>query len=149
MTESTQTSNLLGAMIANVNNVLLIFLFIARIKKMPQIEYWLGLIFIFSIIPLTYLFLKALSSDYQLLYFIQIGLMISFLIVELGLDYIFKVDFRHTQMIVIPYVMLFFAGAGGMIGVASHAGKIWTIITVISFLSMTISTFIMHVITGE
>lgn len=149
MTESTQTSDLIGAIVANVNNVLLIFLFIARIKNLPRIEYWLGLIFILSIVPLTYLFIQALGNNFQVLYFIQIGLMIAFLIVELGLDYIFKVDFRHTQKIVIPYVMLFFAGAGGMIGVASHAGKTWTLITVISFLSMTISTFIMHTITGE
>ncbi len=78
MTESTQTSNLLGAIVANVNNIILIFLFIARIKKLPRIEYWLGLIFILSIVPLTYLFLKALGSNFQLLYFIQIGLMIAF-----------------------------------------------------------------------
>ena len=149
MTESTQVSNLVGAIIANVNNLLLIFLFIARIKHMSSVEHWLGLVIILSILPLAYLFYDAFTHNRQLIYFIQIGLMISFLIVELLLDYILKADFRHTQSLVIPYVMLFFAGVGGMIGVASHAGKFWTIITVVSFLAMTASAFVMHVITGE
>ena len=149
MTESTQFSNLVSAIVANVNNALLILLFVARINKMPKIEYWIGIIFILSIIPLTYLFVTALESKPPFIYFIQLGFMMTFLIVELLLDYIFKVDFRHTQRLVIPYVILFFAGTGGMIGVASHAGKFWTIVTIITFLGMAVSSFIMHAMTGQ
>ena len=116
---------------------------------MSVVEHWLGLIIILSIFPLVYLFFTAFTNNRQIIYFIQIGLMISFLIVELILDYILKADFRNTQSIVIPYVILFFAGVGGMIGVASHAGKFWTIVTVISFLAMTASAFVMHAITGK
>jgi hypothetical protein len=65
------------------------------------------------------------------------------------LDYILKVDFRQNQRIVIPYVMLFFSGTGGMIGVASHAGKVWTIVTILSFLIMGIFTFVQRYITGQ
>jgi hypothetical protein len=149
MAETSQVSNLVGAIIANVNNILLIFLFVARIKNKALVEHWLGLIIILSIFPLVYLFVNAFTNDRQPIYFIQIGLMISFLIVELILDNILKADFRNTQSIVIPYVILFFAGVGGMIGVASHAGKFWTIATVVSFLAMTASAIVMHIITGE
>ncbi len=45
--------------------------------------------------------------------------------------------------------MLFYAGAGGMIGVASNAGKVWMIITIISFLIMGILAFIQRYITGQ
>ncbi|MGB3860995.1 MAG: hypothetical protein WBE11_19670 [Candidatus Aminicenantaceae bacterium] len=71
------------------------------------------------------------------------------LVVELLLDYVLKVDFRQNQGIVILYVTLFFAGTGGMIGVASHAGKVWTVVTVISFLIMSILAFIQRNITGQ
>jgi hypothetical protein len=75
--------------------------------------------------------------------------MITYLVVELLLDYILKVDFRQNQGIVIPYITLFFSGTGGMIGVASHAGKVWTVVTVISFLIMSIIAFIQRSITGQ
>jgi hypothetical protein len=149
MAESTQVSNIVGAIVANLINVLLITVFIARLSNKPKIEYWLGIILILSIVPLAYLFITAFGFKRHFLYFIQIGLMITYLVVELMLDYILKVDFRQNQRIVIPYVMLFFSGTGGMIGVASHAGKVWTIVTILSFLIMGIFTFVQRYITGQ
>jgi len=149
MTDSTQVSNIVGAIVANLINVLVIAVFIARLSNRPKIEYWLGIILTLSIVPLAYLFITAIGFKRPFLYFIQIGLMITYLVVELMLDYILKVDFRQNQRIVIPYIMLFFSGTGGMIGVASHAGKVWIIVTVISFLIMTILSFVQHYITGQ
>ena len=142
-------SNIIGAIVANLINILVISVFIARLSNKPKIEYWFGIILILSIVPLSYLFITAIGFKRPLLYFIQIGLMITYLVIEFILDYTLKVDFRQNQRIVIPYVMLFFAGTGGMIGVASHAGKIWIIATVISFLIMTILSFIQRYITGQ
>jgi len=149
MTDSTQVSNIVGAILANLINILVISVFIARLSNRPKIEYWFGIILILSIVPLIYLFITAIGFKRPLLYFIQIGLMIIYLVVELMLDYILKIDFRQTQSIVIPYVMLFFAGTGGMIGIASNAGKVWTILTIISFLIMGILAFVQRNITGQ
>jgi hypothetical protein len=149
MTDSTQVSNIVGAIVANLINVLVIAVLIARLSNRPKIEYWLGIILTLSIVPLAYLFITAIGFKRPFLYFIQIGLMITYLVVELMLDYILKVDFRQNQRIVIPYIMLFFSGTGGMIGVASHAGKVWIIVTVISFLIMTILSIVQHYITGQ
>lgn len=149
MTDSTQVSNFVGAVVAILINVLLIALFIARLSSRPRIEHWLGIIIILSIVPLSYLFITAIAIKRPLLYFIQISLMITYLVVEFVLDYVLKVDFRQNQRIVIPYIMLFFSGTGGMIGVASHAGKVWFVVTVISFLIMTILSFVQHYITGQ
>lgn len=149
MAEPTQISNLVGAIVANLINVLLITVFIARLSHRPKIEYWLGIAVISTIVPLVYLFITAVGFKRPFLYFIQIGLMIGYLVVELLLDYVLKVDFRQNQGIVIPYVTLFFAGTGGMIGVASHAGKVWTVVTIISFLIMAILAFVQRSITGQ
>ena len=149
MAESTQVSNIIGAIAANLINVLVISVLIARLSNRPKIEYWLGIILILSIVPLAYLFITAFGFKRHFLYFIQIGLMITYLVVELMLDYILKVDFRQNQRIVLPYIMLFFSGTGGMIGVASHAGKVWTIVSIISFLIMAIFTFVQRYVTGQ
>ena len=127
MTDSKQVLNLVGAIVANLINVLVITVFIARLSNRPKIEYWLGIILISSLVLLTYPFITTFGFKRPFLYFIQIGLMITYLVVELLLDYISKVDFRQNQRIFIPYIMLFLSGTGGMIGVASHAGKVWTV----------------------
>ncbi len=106
MSESIQVLNLIGALVANLNNILLLSLFITRLRNKPKIEYWLGIIIILSIVPLSYLFITAIIINRPILYFIQIGLMITYLILELLLDYILKIEFRQTQWIVIPYYLL-------------------------------------------
>ena len=149
MAESIQVSNIVGAIVANLIYVLVIAIFIARLSNRPKSEYRLGIILILSIVPLVYLFFTAIGFKRQFLYFLQIGLMITYLVVELILDYILKVDFRKNRRIVIPYIMLFFSGTGGMIGVAIHAGKVWAIVTIISFLIMGIFSFVQRYVTRQ
>lgn len=148
MAESTYAANLLGAIVANVNNVLLISIFIARLYRQTRLESVLGIILILTMIPLFYLFISGYRFNRPLLYFIQIGLMLAYLFVELALDYVFKIEFRQIRWMVIPYVMLFFSGTGGMIGVAAQAGRGWTLATIISFLIMGTLAFVQRSITG-
>jgi len=83
-----------------------------------------------------------------MIYYIWIGLMIIFIIVEFLVDWYPGIDFRDNLSIVIPYVMLFFGSTGGMLGVASLAGKRWIIITVTTFLIMFVLAFIQRGVTG-
>lgn len=141
-------NNLIGAVVANVNNLLIIALLLARIAKRDRLEYWLGLLFIFSILPLGYLFLSGFFQKRPFIYFLWLGLMIFYLILELFLDYILKIDFRNTRWMVITYVTIFFGATGGMIGLASLAGRGWMLITVITFLIMAVLAFVQRAITG-
>jgi hypothetical protein len=140
--------NLYGALLANVINITTISIFIARLLGEPDIGHWIGIIIQVSIIPLFYLLYAAKSLNRTRIYYIWIGLMITFIIVEFLVDRYPKIEFRNNLMIVIPYVMLFFGATGGMIGVASLAGKRWTVITVISFLIMFVLAFVQRQITG-
>jgi hypothetical protein len=144
MLESKDNINLLGSIIANLNNVFLIGIFLARIYKYQTIEYWLGLLFISSFIPLMLMLAKAFEMNRPLIYLIQLILMLSFICLELLLDYILKIDFRQNRNILIPYITLFYASFGGMIGIASQAGKPWSIITIITFFVMTFLSLFMH-----
>jgi len=140
--------NLYGAILANVINITTISIFIARLLGESEIGHWIGIIIQVSIIPLFYLLYSARSLNRTKIYYIWIGLMIAFIIVEFLLDWYPKIDFRNNLMIVVPYVMLFFGATGGMIGVASLAGKRWTVITTISFLIMLVLAFVQRQITG-
>jgi hypothetical protein len=63
-------------------------------------------------------------------------------------DYVLKVDFRQTQWMVISYVVLYFAGIGGMIGVAAEAGRGWAISAVILFMIAGVLAFVQRAVTG-
>lgn len=146
--ESRKRINLLGSVIASTNNILLIFLFLSRIYKYPWIEYWLGIVFMLSIVPLAYMWIKAIESKRAIIYFVQLSLMIAFIVVEFILDYLLKLEFRQNQNYVIPFLILFYASLGGMIGISSHSGKQWAVITVITFLLMTTVSLIVHFMTN-
>jgi len=140
--------NLYGAITANVINISTILIFVARLLEKPEIGHWIGIIIQFTIIPLFYLLYAARSLNRARIYYIQVSLMIVFIIAEFLVDWYPKIEFRNNLLIVIPYVMLFFGATGGMIGVASLAGKRWTVVTVLSFLIMFVLAFIQRQITG-
>ncbi|MFH1141354.1 MAG: hypothetical protein V1724_06800 [Chloroflexota bacterium] len=74
--------------------------------------------------------------------------MILFLFVELLLDYVLKLDFRSIRWATILYVMFFFGATGGMIGLASQAGRPWAIAASVAFLIMAAMAFIQRAKTG-
>jgi len=143
-----ERTNLLGAIVAVVFYVSAILVFILRLLSRPQYGHWIGYVEFLLALPLGYLLVKAPQLERPVLYYVQIGLMLAWLIVELCLDYIFQIDFRHTRWMVISYVILFFAGTGGMLGVAANAGRGWTISAIILFLVMAALAFVQRVVTG-
>jgi hypothetical protein len=140
--------NLLGAMVAIAFFVSAILVFIFRLLGRSQYGHLMGYFEFILIIPLIFLLLTAQQLHRPVLYYIQIGCMLAWLIVAAILDYILKIDFRHVRWMVISFVMLFFAGTGGMLGVATNAGRSWSIASIILFLVMAVLTFIQRAVTG-
>lgn len=143
-----EKTNMLGAIVAVAFYVSAILVFIFRLLGKPQIGRWIGYFEFLLAIPLIILLLKAPQLERPALYYLQIGCMLAWLIVELLLDTILKIDFRNVRWMVISYVVLFFAGAGGMLGVARNAGRGWSILGIILFLIMSILAFVQRAVTG-
>jgi hypothetical protein len=140
--------NLMGAIVTVAFYVSAILVFIFRLLGKPQYGHWIGYFIFLLAIPLIYLLLKAQQLERPALYYIQICCMLAWLVVEALLDYILKVDFRNIGWMVISYVVLFFAGTGGMLGVAANAGRGWSILAIILFLIVAILTFVQRAVTG-
>ena len=143
-----EKTNLLGAIVAVVFYVSASFVFIFRLLGKPQYGHWIGYFELLLAIPLIFLLGQAPQLGRPALYYIQVGCMLAGLVVEALLDYILKVDFRNVRWILISYVVLFFAGTGGMLGVAANAGRNWSIAAIVLFLLMTVLTFVQRAITG-
>ena len=140
--------NLMGAIVTAAFYVSAILIFIFRLLGKPQYGHWIGYFEFLLAIPMIYLLLKAQQLERPVLYYIQIYCMLAWLVVEALLDYILKVDFRNVRWMVISYVVLFFAGTGGMLGVAANAGRGWSISAIILFLIMAILAFVQRAVTG-
>jgi hypothetical protein len=143
-----EKTNLLGAVVAVAFYVSAILVFIFRLLGQPLYGQWIGYFEFLLAVPLIFLLLKAPQLGRPALYYIQIGCMLAWLVVEALLDYILKVDFRNVRWMVISYVVLFFAGTGGLLGVAANAGRGWSIPAIILFLIMAVLTFVQRAVTG-
>jgi hypothetical protein len=143
-----EKTNLLGAIVAVAFFLSAILVFIFRLLGRPQYGHWIGYFEFLLAIPLIFSLWKAPQLQRPALYYIQVGCMLAWLVVEALLDYIFRVDFRNVRWMLISYVVLFFAGTGGMLGVAANAGRGWSILAIILFLIMAILAFVQRAITG-
>ena len=141
--------NLIGGIITLAYFSAMIVIFALRLLGKADLGKTLGLVQTLIAIPLVgYLLYTAWQLDRPKLYYIQISLFLAFLIVELLIDFILRIDFRQVRWMVITYVTFFFAAAGGMIGVAGYAGIGWTIAAVILFLIMAVLAFVQRAVTG-
>lgn len=128
--------------------VLCILVLAARLLGRPQLGLSVGYVLLLMALPLGYLLLKAPQLERPVLYYVQIGLMLAFLLVELLLDYVLKIEFRQLSWMVIAYVTVFFTATGGMLGVAAYGGRPWTISAVILFCVMAALAFVPRAVTG-
>ncbi len=140
--------NLLGAWVAIAFYASAILVFVFRLLGKPQVGHGIGYFEFLLGIPLLYLLWRGPELQRPALYYIQIGCMLVWLMVEGFLDYVLKIDFRNTGWMVISYAALFFAGAGGLLGVAAPAGRTWYIASIILFLIMAVLTFVQRSVTG-
>lgn len=140
--------NVLGAITALIFFLSAILVFVFRLLGKAQWGHWIGYFELLLAIPLVVLLATAPSLQRPALYYIQIGCMLAWLLVMMLLDYVFKANFRQVRWMVIGYVMLFFAGSGGLMGIASLAGRGWTIAAGVLFLIMAVLTFVQRAVTG-
>ena len=140
--------DLLGAIVAHVILISSILTFSSRMIFKLKPGHWIGIPILLMVFPLGYLLIKAPFFNRPFLYYVQILFMLVFLIVLFLVDYVLKYDFRQTQWMVISFVVFYFAGMGGMIGIAAQAGRVWTISAIILFFIAGILAFVQRTVTG-
>jgi hypothetical protein len=140
--------DLLGAIVAHVIFISSIIPFSSRMLFKLQPGHWIGIPILLMAFPLGYLLITAPEFNRPFLYYVQIVIMLVWLLVLFLVDYVFKVDFRQTQWMVISYVVLYFAGMGGMIGISAQAGRGLTISAIILFLIAAVLAFVQRAVTG-
>ena len=148
MSADINRTNRVGGVVSLITLALCILIFAFRLGGYPEIESILGILFLLTGVPFLYLLFLARTHQRPTIFYIQISVILIFILMELSLDYLFKIDFRNVKWMTILYVMFFFAGTGGLIGIASLQGKRWGTVAIVLFLIITFLAFWQRAKTG-
>jgi hypothetical protein len=143
-----QAANLVGSVVAIAYYGTCILVFVSRLVARPRWGQWIGCAQGLVVVPLAWLLAVAPRLSRPPLYYVQVGLLLAFVILEFLLDSVLRVDFRHRRGIVIAYVVFFFAGTGGMLGVAALGGRPVLTAAGLLFLGMAALAFVQRRVTG-
>lgn len=117
---------------ANLVNLLMVGIFLSRTKGLKRVEFWLGLGLEMLALPLIIAVILNVIEGRELWFSILPLPLIVFLIVELWLDYLLKLDFRRSGFLG-PYLILYYLGLMGMIGYAFLVSKVWGFGTLVTY----------------
>lgn len=119
-------------LVANIVNITMVILFICRTQKLEKAEYILGLIVVAMVLPLFFIIGFNFLKHREWSFYILPIFLILFLLVELYLDYIKKIDFRNSAL-VWPYIVLYYLSLMGMIGYTFLVNKTFGFITLATY----------------
>ena len=137
--------------IANLINVLLVVIFLARAgtgTRDTRAENIAGWVIVTMIFPLTVaLIVNAIGKRGGWLWILPL-ITVAFLIVEFVLDYALKIDFRSTGLLV-PYLLLYYLGQFAMVGYTFMVGKPYGFVTLITYFINLAATFYSYARVGH
>jgi len=125
--------------LANLMNIIMVLVFLARASGMPRIN-TLGVIWVAFIVVLSIVVFLNVRSRRKWWTIVLPSLLIAFLLLEIILDYILRIDFRSTRLLG-PYLLLYYLALFGMIGYSFQIGKRFGIVTLVTYFISQIATF--------
>jgi CDP-diglyceride synthetase len=114
--------------LANAFNLLVVGVFLARANKLRQLEWVLGLVIVLLALPTATAVIANVLAGREWWTYLLLILFLSYCILELLLDYVFKSDFRKTNFLY-AYLTVFYLAALAMIGYSFGVQKLYGFIT--------------------
>ena len=129
---TTQLIDTILIITTNLFNLIMVAIFLSRPAGRKRLEYWLGIANLALILPLAAGILFNLSAGREWWATVLPALLLAFLLLELLLDYILKLQFRQTRLLG-PYLLLYYAAQMGMIGYAFLVSEPWGFVTLVTY----------------
>jgi len=114
-------------------NLLIAGIFVAQKYGRQQLTRRLGILWLSLAVPLSVVFVRYLLAGREWWILGYFGFILFYMVVELLLDYVFKVDFRRTKITHIPYIILEYIALFGLIGISFSIDRTWGWIVSIAF----------------
>jgi len=138
-----RTVDMMLFIIANLVNLLIVGIFLARSRGLAQIESILGLVMVATALPVAAAIVLNISWNREWWTIALPAPLIVFCGMELVLDYIMRLDFRNTALLW-PYIFVFYLASLGMIGYCFSIGKPHGFITLFTYFLNLLATWYAH-----
>lgn len=116
---------------ANLFNLIMVAVFLLRVLQ-PGHPALAGVIWVILIIALAVIVFYNIKEKRGVWFVLMPLLLGIFLIIEVILDYVLKIDFRNTGLLA-PYLILYYASIFGMIGYSFLVEKRFGFITLVTY----------------
>jgi hypothetical protein len=118
---------------AVVFNLIIAGIFVAQKHGRQDLTRRLGITWLALAVPLSVVFVRYLVAGRATWIVVYFAAILVYMLVELLLDYVFKVDFRARKITHIPYIVLEYVALFGLIGIAFDIDRAWGFVVSISF----------------
>ena len=114
-------------------NLLIAGIFVAQKEERPNLVRIFGILWLSLAIPLAVVFIHYLVVGRPLWVMAYFGFIFLYILVELLLDYILKIEFRQKWTIHAPYIILEYIALFGLIGISFSVDRTWGFLVSFSF----------------
>jgi hypothetical protein len=114
-------------------NLLIAAIFIAQKLGREKLVGTFGILWLWLIIPLALVFVSYWQEGRETRILVSFGLVFFYMLVELLLDYVFKVDFRSKALTHVPYIILEYVALFSLIAIAFDVDQVWGWVVTICF----------------
>ena len=132
MEEPRMFTDLVLVVIANLANLLIAAIFVARHKGFQGAEYWIGLVVVCLGIPVVISAIWNLVKGRETWTVYLPLILVLYLVIEFVFDYWLKIDFRSTWLMW-PYILVFYAGLMAMIGYSFLVNRTYGFVTLSTY----------------
>jgi len=131
---NSDTADLLLFAVVNTTNILTFFIFVSRVRW-PNAGYKLAIATVLMAIPTTVIAVLSATAGREELYIVMPLIFIAWAILTLIVDVIRNIEFRQPRKrkILVPFLLLFYIGLGGMGILTWRMGFTFWVITAITF----------------
>jgi hypothetical protein len=114
-------------------NLLLAILFVAQKNGLTRAVRGIGIVWLLLAIPFTIVFARYLAEGRGLAVLVPLSLVLLYMLVELLLDFVFKVEFRRKWTTHVPYIVLEYIALFSLIRIAFGIDRTWGYLVSITF----------------
>jgi hypothetical protein len=114
-------------------NLLIAAIFIAQKLGREKLVKTFGILWLWLIVPLALVFVSYWQAGRETRILVSFGPVFLYMLVELLLDHVFKVDFRSKAITHVPYIILEYIALFSLIAIAFDISQTWGIIVSICF----------------
>jgi hypothetical protein len=125
--------DLLFVLSAVAFNLLIAAIFIAQKLGKDKLVKTFGILWLWLLIPLALVFVVYWQAGKEARILLYFGLIFLYMLAELLLDYVFKIDFRSKAITHVPYIILEYIALFSLIAIAFDIDQRWGMMVSICF----------------